>query len=423
MHFRSLFLFFTLLFCQNLPAQSPCDLVNTEQIFDCIETRLNVQYGTGLRNFFIPDPLNGCTPADPLFTDIFSPCNTSAAPRPLIIFIHGGGFAAGNKADFWPYCEAFARRGYVTATIQYRLSMSVLTLNRNALIRASYRAMQDARCAVRYFKTQGENQNIDTSNIFVVGYSAGALTGLNLVYPTVADGPIPEAAFYFSCGYWLGCPNCPDLGDLEGTGGWPDQNSRIKGLVTLAGGVMDLAVMDAEDQVPVLMFHGTEDATLDYDSACFLNLVPCPKIYGSKTVHSRAEALGLCTQLHTFPGAGHDLGFASDTIISKSAIFFRQLVCGENPCAVSGLVNQKTGEDWLIYPNPASQFLTIKAPENQRGMVCISDWTGRQILEKQMENSLELDISNWPTGIFFFQWTDQTGRSGSVKKLLKTEGN
>src|SRR5690606_29628584 len=41
---------------------------------------------------------------------------------PLIIFIHGGAWKKGNKDDYLVYLSSYAKKGYVTATVQYRLT-------------------------------------------------------------------------------------------------------------------------------------------------------------------------------------------------------------------------------------------------------------------------------------------------------------
>ena len=55
--------------------------------------------------------------------DIYLPDGDTATNRPVIIFIHGGSFYAGDKTqtDCEDFCRAFAKRGYVTASVNYRL--------------------------------------------------------------------------------------------------------------------------------------------------------------------------------------------------------------------------------------------------------------------------------------------------------------
>ena len=401
-------------------AQAPCELVSTHQIHDCVDTVKNIQYGTGLHDYDFPDPANNCTPAEPLFADVFRPCVGNEAPRPLVIFIHGGAFAAGNKSDFWAQCDEFARRGYVAATIQYRLSVNLLTMNRHALIRAGYRAQQDAKAAIRFFKANAAEFNVDTSNVYLLGYSAGAVTALNVVYTRYEDERPAEANFDGSCGYWFGCPFCPDLGSLEGEGGNPEFSSKVNGIYSMAGAVMDLDVIDETDDTPVAMIHGTADETVDYDSACFLNLSPCPKLYGSHSIQQRAEALGLCTQLHTVPGAGHDLTQYTDTIVAEAAAFFYQLICEGSPCAVSS-VAEAAAPAIEVFPNPAGDWVKLKLPSPKGGEVGLTNLTGQFISKKILgtgQTELTFSLENIPPGIYFMKWKPANGDQSATVKFL-----
>jgi acetyl esterase/lipase len=56
--------------------------------------------------------------------DIYSPANDTMQARPLIIFMHGGGFSGGTRTNETEvkFAEAAARKGYVAVQISYRLT-------------------------------------------------------------------------------------------------------------------------------------------------------------------------------------------------------------------------------------------------------------------------------------------------------------
>ncbi|NJK82620.1 MAG: carboxylesterase family protein [Saprospiraceae bacterium] len=58
-----------------------------------------------------------------LLIDIWYPsgANETFSKRPFILLIHGGGFISGNKDAMGVECRSFAQRGYVAATMSYRL--------------------------------------------------------------------------------------------------------------------------------------------------------------------------------------------------------------------------------------------------------------------------------------------------------------
>lgn len=88
---------------------------------------------------------------------------------PAIVCIHGGGWAKGSRINHGVPAQALAARGYVAATISYRLSGE-----------AQFPAqIQDCKAAVRYLRANAENYGIDSENIGALGLSAGGhLTAL-----------------------------------------------------------------------------------------------------------------------------------------------------------------------------------------------------------------------------------------------------
>jgi len=52
--------------------------------------------------------------------DIYKPRNITQ-PAPLLVFIHGGAWVGGKRSDYLVYLLDFAKKGYITATISYRL--------------------------------------------------------------------------------------------------------------------------------------------------------------------------------------------------------------------------------------------------------------------------------------------------------------
>ena len=104
--------------------------------------------------------------------DVYVPDGDLNPKRPLIIFAHSGGFLIGSKDvdNMVAICDSFARKGYVTATIDYRKGFD--PLDGESAERAVYRGIQDGKAAVRYFKENASLYDIDTNNVFFAGMSA-----------------------------------------------------------------------------------------------------------------------------------------------------------------------------------------------------------------------------------------------------------
>lgn len=103
--------------------------------------------------------------------DLYSPKDL-AKPVPGLIFIHGGGWKSGNRADYRPYTIPFAQKGYVVATMSYRFSQE-------ALFPA---AVEDAKCAVRWMRANAAQLHVDPDRIGIIGGSAGGYLSLMVGY-------------------------------------------------------------------------------------------------------------------------------------------------------------------------------------------------------------------------------------------------
>jgi len=103
--------------------------------------------------------------------DIYIPKNI-VKPAPLLVFIHGGGWKGGKRSDYLVYLVAFAEKGYITATVSYRL-----------LKDGPYPACaEDITDAVQWFYNNGENYGYDPDLIALIGGSAGAHLSLLAAY-------------------------------------------------------------------------------------------------------------------------------------------------------------------------------------------------------------------------------------------------
>ena len=105
-------------------------------------------------------------------------------PAPLLVFIHGGGWKSGNRADYLVYLIAFAKKGYVTATVSYRL-----------LNVAPYPACaEDITDAVQWLYKNGENYGYDPDRIALIGGSAGAHLAMLAGYEWKRNGATPDSS-------------------------------------------------------------------------------------------------------------------------------------------------------------------------------------------------------------------------------------
>ncbi len=97
--------------------------------------------------------------------DLFLPLAKAGTPRPLVIFIHGGGWESGDKADLsigllYPLIKDGAFAG---ASVNYRLTNEAKWPEQ----------IYDCKAAIRWLRAHAAEMNIDPRKIGVIGISAG----------------------------------------------------------------------------------------------------------------------------------------------------------------------------------------------------------------------------------------------------------
>lgn len=99
--------------------------------------------------------------------DVFMPEEVQADDkRPVMVFFHGGGWVGGNRSLMHRQCRYFAKRGFITATVTYRLLKKGVPGDKSICIK-------DAKSAIRWIKQQGAYLHADTGRVILGGGSAG----------------------------------------------------------------------------------------------------------------------------------------------------------------------------------------------------------------------------------------------------------
>ncbi len=215
--------------------------------------------------------------------DMYAPTGDTTQLRPLIIWLHGGGFTFGSKKapgiQLWS--ETFARRGYVCAALNYRLGGTKALFNFTALKKGCYDAVTDVQEAVAWFKKNHTQFGIDTNRIILAGNSAGGMIALQAVYSSqaelAADARIPGAELL---------PVTPNP-------------AGVAAVINLWGGLFDISWLK-NAHVPIFNVYGDQDKIVPFDHKD-------TSLYGGYAIHQRARSLGIPSGLKVYEGYSHEL--------------------------------------------------------------------------------------------------------------------
>jgi acetyl esterase/lipase len=96
--------------------------------------------------------------------EVIVPDRPAAAPRPVLVFFHGGGWNSGRPGDYHFIGRTFARAGYVVILPGYRL-----------VPKGRYPAMlEDGAAALAWARDHAAQHGGDPARVAVMGHSAGA---------------------------------------------------------------------------------------------------------------------------------------------------------------------------------------------------------------------------------------------------------
>jgi acetyl esterase/lipase len=228
--------------------------------------------------------------------DVYRP-RDAAAPVPVVMFIHGGGWVSGSKEGSVLYALEFLQMGMAVVNVEYRL----------AKVAPAPAAVEDCRCALRWIVRNAERLKFDVNRIVVTGGSAGGHLAL-------MTGMVDRAA-----GFDRGCPaeekirwtgsetgeakvaaiinyfGITDVNDMLEDGGNPrgyaiEWVGNRNDVARIASKVSPLTYVRA-GLPPILTIHGDADT-----------LVP---VSHARRLHEALLKVGAASELLILPGAGH----------------------------------------------------------------------------------------------------------------------
>ena len=197
----------------------------------------------------------------------------TARKKVAMLFVHGGGFRSGSRADMLPFCKLYAQGGIVAATVDYRLAPT----------HVFPAAWNDVREAAIWFKAQAARYGFDARKVVIVGYSAGA----NLALMTGLANDVQIAGIVS-----VAAPT-----DLRAMVEGPTFEQAKRDILSYMGGQpLELGSpihLVTQGDPSVFLFHGQTDTFVPVTHSLFMA--------------ARLQQANVPVLLRVFPGAGHEI--------------------------------------------------------------------------------------------------------------------
>lgn len=464
------------------------------------EVFTDVQVDTGITYAQNYEFFTGFQTLKPLIMDVYRPVGDTATNRPVILLSHNGSFLPealttaliglcfkGRKdSSIVELCKRFARRGYVAVSFDYRLGWSATSSDQitrtKTIIQAVYRAMQDAKSLVRFFKsdfaTNSNSYGIDTGKIVIGGSNSGAYVALaasalndtaelNAIKFVDANGPFIKQ---------------DTLGSFDGFGGvqnhdnYPGISSRFQCVLALGGAVGDTAWIQP-GETPILAFHGVNESSTKYNTGIVNTSTgqPVIEVSGPGDFMPYVDALGnndafkpnnfaagppnrnglgqqttpieglypfygmkfepwnwYDTACYNSSAAMQNLNPGTtdvranlyiDTVMGYSAPRLYKLLVDNNYQGPSGINNVADAVSMSVYPNPASSELYVSISTSQKAIstIQLSDLTGRLVKEVNNVNSYTtpIRVDDMNTGVYLLSLKLSDGTTATRRVVVE----
>ncbi|WP_206293777.1 alpha/beta hydrolase [Humisphaera borealis] len=266
--------------------------------------------------------------------DLYIP-EKADAPLPVIIWVHGGGWAAGSKDGCPPARDNYMARGYAVASIGYRLSG-------DAIFPAQ---IEDCKAAIRWLRAHAKEHNLDANRFAVWGSSAGghlvALLGTSGDVKGFDVGPNLDQSSRVQavCDYYgptdllqmdahalnkgRAIHNAADSPESRLIGGAIQEN---KDKVAKANPITYVS----KDDPPFLIVHGDQDPTVAH--------------HQSELLYGALKSVGVRVRFHTIEGAGHGTGFGGPELETIVQDFFDRHLKGTQPATDEPLATESKSQ-------------------------------------------------------------------------------
>ena len=332
--------------------------------------------------------------------DIYAPKNNEES-MPVILYVHGGGWHQGDKANLSFKADFFTRNSFVFISTNYRLSPSCPPCSDDIQRLKHPAQVQDVAAAISWVHENIDQYQGDPEKIMLLGHSAGG----HLVSLVSTNEKFLQAQGQ----------------DLD----------VIKGTVSLDAAAFDMKFMIENGNASLLYLNAFgNDENLWADASPAYHTQPGKNIAPFLLVHQSRESRTLINEafadslkkngheveLLNLPYSHEDinrlLGATDQSYNTRVLNFYRkQAGVPTNVASEHGI-----SDEIFLYPNPASDVLYLNVAEPV--IVKVYTPTGK-MKEQIVTGSGKINVSNWPRGLYILQLVNDCCIIETLKVILE----
>lgn len=267
-----------------------CTLFLTNLLITAFPATAQTRYLDSLFGINIATYTYAEKPDETLSLDLYTPTADDETHRPLLLYVHGGGFSGGQRRSpgIDRFCRRLAARGYVVATMSYALVMRGQSFGCDQpaprKIETFRLTGQDIARATRFLIDRQDTLGINPARVVLAGSSAGAEAILHTAYWPATRAADGQALLSPNFGY--------------------------AGVISMAGALVSLDWITAASAIPTQLFHGTCDQLVPYGAAphhyCAVDDPGYLPLYGAEAIAGQLRTLGKPYYLYTVCGGRHE---------------------------------------------------------------------------------------------------------------------
>lgn len=255
-----------------------------------------------------------------------SETNFKGKRKPTVLFMFGGGFKSGTRADreYLDYFRIMTEKGYAVISIDYRLGMKGIVTKGGVgsfklFEKSIHMAMEDLFSATLFLLEKGESFGVDANNLVLAGSSAGAISVLQ--------------------GVWE-CDRHSDRAAVL------PRNFRYAGVMSFAGGVISdcWAPRFSAGVCPMLLFQGTADKVVEYKKIQIFNI----GFFGTDAIARRLKKANAQAMVFRYEDNGHEIAGLMDRTVDIQDFYIKHCVISGEGHKADALIADPTIKKWNL---------------------------------------------------------------------------